>query len=89
MGSVNRNRLPRPGADRTEMRPPWRSTMRLQIASPIRCRETPRGHAALEDRKNPLEVFLLDASPLSRTENRHSWCGDMMDVDLRLSRPEI
>ena len=34
-GSVKKNVLPSPGADSTQMRPPWRSTIRRQVASPI------------------------------------------------------
>ena len=34
-GSVKQNRLPRPGSDSTQMRPPWRSTTFLQIARPM------------------------------------------------------
>jgi hypothetical protein len=35
IGNVKKNVDPRPGSDSTQMRPPWRSMIRLQIASPI------------------------------------------------------
>ena len=34
-GSVKKNLVPTPGFDSTQMRPPWRSTIFLQIARPI------------------------------------------------------
>ena len=35
VGSVNRNTVPPPSRSSTQIRPPWRSTILRQIASPI------------------------------------------------------
>jgi len=62
-GIVKKNVAPSPGLDSAQIRPPWRSMIFLQIASPIaRGPDIPGACAAAVNRtKNPAEVFGINA----------------------------
>src|SRR5215207_4450463 len=72
--NVNQNVVPRPGSDSTHMRPPWRSTIFLQIARPM---PVPGYSARVCRRWNSTQIRsrYCDSMPipLSCTPKTQSW----------------
>ena len=82
----DRTSSPCPARDSTQIRPPWRSTIFLQIARPM---PVPGYSLAavqpLEDQEDPLDVLRLDADAVvAHAKNCHSSSVSLRrDVDLR------